>query len=168
QAASWQPQVTTVDLTYRPDLGTRESVERDRTEWLAKQQAAEQEGNADAARDARAMVERSTRRLTRIATLPEATAYPYPIRAWRLGDAVWLALDGEHYNILQRELRARFPRTPLIIGTLANGSNVWYLPDADSYGKPGLYQEEASVLAKGSLEQLIDASTAAIRRLLDE
>jgi len=111
-------------------------------------------------------VERSTRRLTRLASLPRAGEYPYPVRAWRMGDAVWLALDGEHYNILQRELRQRFSGTPLIIGTLANGSNVWYLPDADSYGKPGLYQEEASVLAKGSLEKLIEASAETIRELL--
>jgi hypothetical protein len=155
-----------VNLKYRADLGTRETVEHERTEWQAKQAAAEKRGDAEAARDARAMVERATRRLTRIASLPTSGEYPYPIRAWRLGDAIWLALDGEHYNVLQRELRRRFPNTPLVIGTLANGSNVWYLPDADSYGKPGLYQEEASVLAKGSLEQLIEASAAAIRELL--
>lgn len=166
RAARWSQSVTTLNLSYRPDLGTRESVERDRAEWLAKQHTAEHLGDADAARDARAMVERATRRLTRLVSLPTAHEYPYPIRAWRIGDAVWLALDGEHYNVLQRELRRRFPGTPLIIGTLANGSNVWYVPDADSFGKPGLYQEEASVLAKGSLERLLDAATLAVRELL--
>lgn len=168
RSSIWSHATTTVPLTYRPDLGTRESVEQSRTEWLDKQQSAEQQGDAEAARDARAMVERCTRRLTRLTSLPEAGEYPYPIRAWRIGDAVWLALDGEHYNILQRELRRRFPDAPLIIGTLANGSNVWYLPDEDSFGKPGLYQEEASVLAKGSLEKLIDACEDAIRELLKE
>jgi hypothetical protein len=143
RSAHWSQRVTTVNLGYRSDLGTRESVERDRADWLAKQQAAEKSGDAAAARDARAMVERSTRRLTRIASLPLATEYAYPIRAWRIGDAVWLAYDGEHYNVLQRELRRQFPGTPIIIGTLANGSNVWYLPDPQSYGKPGLYREEA-------------------------
>lgn len=166
-ASIWSPRVTTVNLKYRADLGTRETVERERGEWQAKQADAEQRGATEAARDARAMVERATRCLTRLASLPAASEYPYPIRAWRLGDAVWLALDGEHYNVLQRELRIRFPDTPLVIGTLANGSNVWYLPDAQSYGKPGLYQEEASVLAKGALEQLIDATTTAIRALFD-
>lgn len=167
-AAVWSQSATTTPLTYRPDLGTLTSVERDRVEWQAKQQAAEQTGDDAAARDARAMVERATRRLTRLASLPDTNEYPYLVRAWRMGDAVWLALDGEHYNVLQRELRRRFPDTPLIIGTLANGSNVWYLPDADSFGKPGLYQEEASVLAKGSLEKLIDASEHAIRELLNQ
>jgi len=165
-AAEWVERTDRVPLTYRPDLGTRESIERDRTDWQARQQAAEQAGDTIAARDARAMVERSTRRLTRIGSLPQQSDYPYPIRAWRMGDAIWLAYDGEHYNVLQRELRQRFPDTPLILGTLANGSNVWYLPAADSYGKPGLYQEEASVLAKGSLEKLIEASANAISALL--
>ena len=168
RSSTWLHSTTTAPLTYRPDLGTRESVERDRSEWQARQQTAEQNGDVAAARDARAMIERSTRRLTRLASLPDADEYPYPIRAWRLGDAIWLALDGEHYNVLQRELRRRFPDVPLIVGTLANGSNVWYLPDADSFGKPGLYQEEASVLAKGSLEKLIDASEHAIRELLNQ
>ena len=40
-----------------------------------------------------------------------------------------------------RTLRERFPEVTLVIGTLANGSNVWYLPDANSFGN-GLYQEE--------------------------
>jgi len=162
----WSERTSIAALRCRPDLGSRESVECDRTEWQAQHATAEQAGDVIAARDARAMIERSTRRLTRLASLPSQSEYPYPIRAWRMGDAVWLAYDGEHYNILQRELRQRFPETPLIIGTLANGSNVWYLPDAESYGKPGLYQEEASVLAQGSLEKLIDASTTTIHELL--
>ena len=58
------------------------------------------------------------------------------------------------------------PIIGLVLGTLANGSNVWYLPDAESYGMPGLYQEEASVLEKGSLEKLIEASAGSIRELL--
>lgn len=166
RAALWNEHVALVPLRYRPDLGTRESVESDRTAWREREQAAQSRGDAETARNARAMVERATRRLTRLASLPHAAEYPYPLRAWRMGDAIWLALDGEHYNVLQRELRHTFPGTPIVIGTLANGSNVWYLPDAASYGRPGLYQEEASVLEKGALETLIDASTQAIRELL--
>jgi hypothetical protein len=82
-----------------------------------------------------------------------------------MGDALWIALNGEHYNVLQRRLRAAFPDHPLIIGTLANGSAVWYLPDAESYGK-GLYQEEASVLARGSLEALIESITDTIQQMV--
>ena len=108
-----------------------------------------------------------TRRLVRVAHLDEGDFYSYPIRLWKMGDAVWVALDGEHYNVLQRNLRKHFAGTPLIIGTLANGSNVWYLPDADSYGK-GLYQEEASILAKGSLEKLEAALIDQIEKLLSD
>ncbi len=53
----------------------------------------------------------------------------------------------------------------MVIGTLVNGSTVWYLPDEPSFGK-GLYQEEASVLARGSLERLIEALSASIERLI--
>jgi hypothetical protein len=157
QAASfWQESRTTVPLEYRDDLGSAVELQTERTKWEREQAAAEAAGDAIRARDARAMIERATRRLTRVHSLPPGESYPYTIRAWRMGDAIWLALDGEHYNVLQRTLRERFPGTPIVIGTIANGSNVWYLPDAASYGK-GLYQESASVLAKGSLETLIDA-----------
>ena len=44
-----------------------------------------------------------------------------------LGDSVWIGLNGEHYNLLQRELRRRFPDTPVIVGTLANGSKLYFL-----------------------------------------
>ena len=69
--------------------------------------------------------------------------------------------------MLQRTLRERFPGVTLVIGTLANGSNVWYLPDADSYGK-GLYQEEVSILERGSLETVIAAAVNAIREIVSE
>jgi hypothetical protein len=155
-ATVWQESRTTVPLNYRDDLGSVEALPTERAWWEQEQAAADAAGDAVRARDARAMIERATRRLTRIGSLPPGESYPYPVRAWRMGDAVWLALDGEHYNVLQRTLRERFPETPVVVGTLANGSNIWYLPDAASYGK-GLYQESASVLAKGSLEALLDA-----------
>jgi hypothetical protein len=110
------------------------------------------------------MGERVTRLLIRVAHLPENGQFPYRVKLWQTGDAVWIPLNGEHYNVLQTELRKRFPELTLLVGTLANGSEVWYLPDAESYGK-GLYQEEASILARGSLELLIDALDRSIRSL---
>lgn len=155
-ATVWQESHTTVLLKYRDDLGSAAALQAERAQWEQEQAAADSAGDALRARDARAMIERATRRLTRISSLPAGDSYPYPIRAWQMGDAIWLALDGEHYNVLQRTLRERFPETPIVVGTIANGSSVWYLPDAVSYGI-GLYQESASVLAKGSLETLVDA-----------
>ena len=161
----WQARRILVPLAYRKDLPVRADLERDLVHWRSVEEQARAAGQDAEARDARAMIERATRRLTRVVSLPPGPTYPYPLIGWRIGDAVWLALDGEHYNILQRTLRDRFPHVVLIIGTIANGSNVWYLPDAGSYGK-GLYQEEAAILAKGCLEQVIEAATGLIQELV--
>jgi len=166
RASVWQERRSEVALAYRDDLPRHGELQQEAAEWRAKEESATESGDADAARDARAMIERMTRRLVRVAHLDDAESYPYPIRLWKMGDAVWVALDGEHYNVLQRNLRQRFAGIPLIIGTLANGSDVWYLPDKDSYGK-GLYQEDASILDKGSLEKLEAALVQQIEKLLE-
>ena len=153
---NWKTQHSTVAIPYRDDLPNRDSLLAEDTKWRAIEEEALASDDGARAREARAMVERARRRLTRVAHIPEGTEYPYPLRLWRIGDAIWVALDGEHYNILQKRLRERYPDVPLVIGTLANGSNVWYVPDAESYGK-GLYQEEGSILRQGALEMLIDA-----------
>nr|MBC8290318.1 hypothetical protein [Planctomycetota bacterium] len=103
-----------------------------------------------------------TRRLVRVRDIPPGDRYPFRIRLWLLGDVAWVVLEGEHYNVLQRRLREQFPDRAVVVATLANGSRCWYLPDETSYGK-GLYQEDASILAKGSLETL----AAAIEREVD-
>lgn len=167
QRTRWQSRTVTVPIAYRPDLPVRADLERDLTHWCSVEEQALARGQEGPARDARAMIERCTRRLTRVADLPPGPTYDYPIVAWRIGEAIWLGFDGEHYNVLQRTLRDRFPRTTLIIGTIANGSNVWYLPDVPSYGK-GLYQEEVSILEKGCLEKVIEASIRLIQELIDE
>jgi hypothetical protein len=82
-----------------------------------------------------------------------------------MGGALWLAVEGEHYQHLQRSLRVRFPRTPVVVATLANGSRPTYLPPADIYGK-GIYQESIAVLAAGCLERLTDVIAAQIAEWL--
>jgi hypothetical protein len=164
-AAAWTVGEGEVSLRFRDDLPQRDELLREREDWQQKEQLAAASGDEATARDARAMAERMTRRLVRVEHLPDGDSFPYPVRVWKLGDAIWVPLDGEHYNVLQRDLRAAFPGVPLIIGTLANGSNVWYLPDRDSYGK-GLYPEDASTLAVGALETLRDALIAEIGALL--
>lgn len=163
----WRSTECRMELPMRADLPRGDALLGERDRWRAEEDSATAAGEPDRAREARAMAERATRRLVRVAQLPEGESYPYHTTLWRTGDAIWLPLNGEHYNVLQTELRRRFPSYTLVIGTLANGSDVWYLPDADSYGK-GLYQEEASILARGSLETLIDGLTLSIRRLIDE
>jgi len=153
---TWQAREFVVPLPYRRDLPNPEELKRERAKWEQEEAAAKAGGDTTRARDARAMVERMTRSLKRVGHLPPGDCYPFPVRLWKLGDAVWLALTGEHYNLLQRELRRRFPKTPIVVGTVANASEVSYLLDKESFGK-GLYQENVSVLDRGSLETLIDA-----------
>ncbi|MCA9174659.1 MAG: neutral/alkaline non-lysosomal ceramidase N-terminal domain-containing protein [Planctomycetales bacterium] len=157
--------VSHVALPYRRDLPERDILTKELAHWQTMERRATEAGDLQSASDARAMAERMTRRLTRVEHLPEGDSISYPIRILRLGLAIWVSLDGEHYNLLQRELRRRFPGWTIFVGTLANGSTVWYLPDSESYGK-GLYQEDASVLAQGSLELLIDAAALAIQELI--
>ena len=163
--ATWDSLEEIVPLRYRSDLPPRAELELEDAQFRAEEKDAISRGDTERARHARAMIERSTRRMIRLAPLPSGEFYPYPIRVWRIGHAVWVALDGEHYNVLQRTLRQRFPDLLLIVGTLANGSKVWYLPDSSSYGL-GLYEEEVSVLAQGCLEAVLEATTCAIRKLI--
>jgi hypothetical protein len=109
------------------------------------------------------MVERMDRWLGRLKVLPPGKTFQLPVWLWQMGDAVWLGVEAEHYNILQRALREKRPNTPLMVMTLVNGSRVTYLPPAELYGK-GIYQESIAILAPGSLERVI----VEIGRQLDE
>jgi len=153
--AFWRLRRWTVDLPYRPELPTVEGTKAERARWHEQEQAASKAGDAARARDCHAMVERHDRWLTRLAALPPGKAFPFPIVLWRIGDAFWLAVEAEHYNIFQRSLRDRFPGVPLVIATIVNGWLPTYLPTAETYGK-GIYQESVAVLAPGCLERLIE------------
>jgi hypothetical protein len=161
----WNLRRRTVSLAYREDLPKPAELEQQRALWQQRESEAKAAGDLQQAQDARAMVERMTRSLTRVGHLPEGGQYPYTFDVWRMGDAIWVGLNGEHYNLLQRELRRRFPKHPILIGTLANGSSVSYLVDSPSHGK-GLYQEKVAVLAQGCLEKLYKAIAEEIEGLL--
>ena len=145
-----------MELDYRTDLPTLEQAKSELDRWQTEEQSAHDGGDSQKARDCRAMAERMTRVINRLVNLPPGRSFPLPITLWRVGDAVWLAVEGEHYNVLQRALRERFAGVPIIVATLANGSRPTYLPTKDTYGK-GIYQESIALLAPGSLEQLIRA-----------
>ncbi len=162
-AALWRVRRWKVELPYRDDLPTLDAARQERDQWQAQEQAAALRGDLAAARDARAMVERRTRMLRRLETLPAGAAYPFPVTLARLGDAWWLAVSGEPYNLLQTELRRRFPQTPVVVMTLADGWGPSYLPPRELYGK-GIYQETVSALAPGCLETLIEQIAAAMQR----
>jgi hypothetical protein len=153
--AQWQMRRWNVDLPYRPELPNAESTRAERLRWSTDEQAAIQAGDAIKARDCHAMVERMDRQLNRLIVLPPGPNFPLPVTLWRMGDAFWLAVEAEHYQLLQTAVRARFPAVPIMVITIANGSRAIYVPTADTYGK-GIYQESIAVLAPGSLERLID------------
>ena len=154
--SNWQLVRWTVNLPYRADLPTSESVLAARARFDAARKKAEQTSDPALARDAHAMIERMNRQLTRLAALPTGPDIPLPVWLWEIGDALWVAVEAEHYQTLQRTLRERFPGTPIVVMTLANGSRPSYLPTAEVYDT-GVYPETIAVLARGSLEKLIDA-----------
>lgn len=161
----WSLRRVAIELGYRSDMASREVTLAERADWQARETAANAIGDAGAARDCHAQVERRTRHLTRLDMLPPGKRFPLDVTILRLGDAVWLALEGEHYQWLQQTLRARFPQVPLILGTLANGSRCSYLPTRETYGK-GIYQESIALLAPGSLEELEESLEREIERSL--
>ena len=81
-----------------------------------------------------------------------------------MGDAVWLAVQGEPYNQLQRTLRETFAGTPVFVAAISNGWGPSYLPPEGTYAK-GTYQENVAVLAPGCLERLIEEATKRIAGL---
>ncbi len=153
-----------VDLPQkpRPDAAT---LERDMASFLAQRAAADARGDAVAARNFGARAERARRWLARLVNLPAGPTYPYHFTVRRLGDAIWVGLGGEPYNVIQTELRGRFPDHPIVITVLAGELSTAYLLPADRYGV-GLYQEEPSILAAGCLEQLTEAVAQRIAALL--
>jgi hypothetical protein len=96
--------------------------------------------------------------------LPEGDSVGVRAAILRIGDAVWVLVAGEHYQILQRFLRQRFANRSVIVATVTSGWLPGYLPTADCYGR-GIYQESIAIVAAGSLETLIERLTVAIENL---
>lgn len=164
-ALQWQVKRLEIPLAYRADLPDRQQTETQQAHWLAEEKAALAAGNEVEARDARAQAERMTRQLARLRSLPPGPSVPLAVTLWRLGDALWVTLEGEHYQLLQNTLRGRFAQHPLILATVTGGWRPGYVPTADTFGR-GIYQESIAVVAPGSLEQIIETISAALTDLL--
>jgi hypothetical protein len=154
-AARWRLRRWTVPLAYRTDMPSLDQAQLDREQWTAEESIARAAGDEKRAADCRGKAEQAYRLIDKLSLLPPGPDYPLSVVLIQTGDAFWLAVEAEHYNILQRELRDRFPDVALVVITLMDGGRVAYLPTADTYGK-GLYQETIAVLAPGSLERLIE------------
>jgi len=95
--------------------------------------------------------------------LGDGPTHAMPLWAWRLGEALLVAVGNEPYSDFQTELRRRFAGTPLLVLMTVNGG-VGYLPPRDTYGS-GRYQEQQSPYAPGCLEDAIEAAANALAGL---
>ncbi len=152
--ASWQLVRQIIPLPIRPGTPTTQEVETELAKWEKKDTP-----------DARAMAERKRRLLHRLSQLPAGDNFPLEAVVLRLGGAVWIIIQGEHYSVLQKVLRERFPKTPLIISTVASHWGASYLPPKELYNK-GIYQESIAITAAGSLEKVIETIGGQIEELL--
>lgn len=166
EAARWQVARAELPLRYRPGLPQLADVEAAQRQWKADEEAAVSAGDQQRQRDCRAMVERQTRMITRLKQLPPGERFPYQLFVWRMGGAIWVAAQGEPYNLLQSSLRQKFPQTAIVVCSLANGWGPSYLPPVELYDR-GIYQESIAALAPGSLEHLIAEAAFRIERLLN-
>lgn len=107
--------------------------------------------------------EKALRRRFLSEALGDGPVYSMPVWAWRLGDALLVAVPNEPYSVFQVELRRRFAGTPLLALGVTNGT-MGYLSPEETYGT-GLYQEQQSPFAPGCLEQTIEAAAQALDAL---
>ena len=163
--AAWNWQRAEVPLALRDDLPPQEQLQAELAHWKLQEEAARNAADQQRVRDARAQAERRQRALRHLEGQSQMTHVRYPLTLWRMGDAIWLTVGGEPYNVLQRHLRQRFPGVPIIVATLVGGSGVGYLPPEDVYGK-GIYQELIASVAPGSLEQVIEELQMQIQKML--
>jgi len=150
--------VMTLDLPLL-DLPTQAELDDQLAEWTSRENAARRDGREEEAADRRARIERVNRAMRRIEGLPaDRKAAAFGVTLWRIGEGVLVLVSGEPYNVFQRELRARFPGTAIVVVVLCNRGTGGYLLPRDEYGK-GLYQEQAAVIGPGGLEGVTGAVT---------
>jgi hypothetical protein len=165
QLGVWSNWQGTIDLPYRCDLVPVEQITADLSQHEQEAAAAFSRGDNASAMRHRALAERRRRELARRRALPEGETYPYQAAVWRMGEAIWVCVQGEPYSMLQTELRRRFKDVLLVVCSLGFSWGVAYLPPAEKYGL-GLYQEGIAVVAPGGLEIAIDAIARRIEKLL--
>ena len=159
----WEVRTEVVDLPYREDLPTMTQLEADLARWSELEAAGP--SATDPTPNLRAEVEKTKRFLERRRSLPDGKTYPYRTSLMRIGDAIWVSVQGEPYSLLQTELRKRFPDFTIVVASISNSWGAAYLPPAEAYGS-GRYQEQIAILAPGCLETLIDHLTDRITEMV--
>lgn len=153
--AAWRWERLVVDLPYRHDLPSLEETRANREHWLAEEARARAAGDDHRVRDCRAKVEQCTRQLTRLEALAPGRSVSVAVQLGQIGDAIWIFVPGELYQIFQTTLRQRFASHPVIIATLTNDWQPGYIPPASTYGY-GIYQEVIAATSAGCLETLVE------------
>lgn len=143
------------------ELPPAAQVEAELEDWRQREQRAATDGRTEETAECRARMERCRRLLRRLEEQPPDGQARYEVILWQVGDGVWAWFNGEPYSLMQRELRLRFPGTPIVTGVLCNRPHSYILP-RERCGL-GLYQEECSTLAPGALEQILEAITDQLR-----
>lgn len=162
---TFRHRISTIAVDYRPDMPTPDELQQERDEWEAEEARAKAAGDELRMRDAHARVERMDRRLLRAKSLPPGKTYPYSFSVFRTGGVLWIAAPGELYQLLQREIRRRFPSQAVFVATITDDWQPGYFPETSAYGL-GIYQETVAVVAPGSLETLVERFAAELETLL--
>jgi len=137
---------STVALPLKPDLQSLAEIEAQ----LART-------------DDPVMQERLRRRWGVRRIVGDGDAWPMPIYAWRIGDALLVAQPNEAYSWLQQELRGRFAPKMLAVLNLSNGS-CGYLAPAALYAED-IYAVWQSPFAMGGLEALVERAATLLATL---
>jgi hypothetical protein len=107
------------------------------------------------------------RRNQQIESLSGQAQHAMPLAVWRLGDVGLVAIAGEPYSVLQRDLRASFTDRAIVVLNLTGGAHHGYLPPAVAY-RSELYQVWQTPAGQGSLELVRDASAKLLDELFDD
>jgi hypothetical protein len=143
------------ELPYRYDMPSIDETRQQLTQWRKEELAADENGDEPQRAHCRAIAEQMQRQLWRQESLPEGKCFPMELHFLRIGNTRWLLAPGEHYQVLQRSLRERFPETLWVVATICNGWQPGYVPPASKYGY-GIYQEQIAVVGPGSAEIVIE------------
>lgn len=152
---TWRCEHWTVDLQYREGLPTLDEARRQLQQCSEAERTLARSDDAAMARELRTRAELARRTVARLEGLPPGETFPLPVTMLQIGSAFWVFVEAEHYQILQRWLRARFPHSFILVTTLVGGTRPFYLPAAAAYGA-GTYPATVTMVAPGSLEMLID------------
>ncbi len=161
----WHWEQFVVDLPYRHDLPTIEQTSRERDHWLAEETLARDANDAMRLRACRAQVEQRTRQLNRLHHLAPGHSYPLTAHVGCVGDAIWVFVPGELYQVFQTTLRERCAPRPVFVTTLTNDWQPGYIPPASTFGYE-IYQEVIAATGPGASEILLESISRKLQHLM--